>query len=304
MFSDKEWETLADADDWERGKPIREGGKEMFFIANGERAVELGLADFTANDRSELAKILGVSEPIPVMDRTWVDTLILVLNSGFVTFLLLVIGMIALVIELSAVGFGIGGLVSLLCFGLFFWSRFLGGTSGWLEVTLFVVGLMFIAAELFVIPGFGVAGVAGIGLTLGSLVMASRRVIFPETGEDLMSLSVDVLTVLGAFAGFLVALLFLSNYIGEIPGLSRLTLRPQFAGDPSLEAEADAKSSVPWQMVDVGDEGSAISSLRPSGKVQFGEAIVDVITEGDFVDSGSRVRIVTKQGTRIVVRCV
>ncbi len=304
LFSDKEWETLADADDWERGKPIREGGKEMFFIANGERAVELGLADFTANDRSELANILGVSEPIPVMHRTWVDTLILILNSGFVTFLLLIIGMIALVIELSAAGFGIGGLVSTLCFGLFFWSRFLGGTSGWLEVTLFVVGLMFIAAELFVIPGFGVAGVAGVGLTLGSLVMASRRVIFPETGEDLMSLSVDVLTVLGAFAGFLVALLFLSNYIGEIPGLSRLTLRPQFAGDPSVEAEADAKSGVPWQMVDVGDEGSAISSLRPSGKVQFGDAIVDVITEGDFVDSGSRVRIVTKQGTRIVVRCM
>ncbi len=304
LFSDKEWETLADSEEWERGKPIREGGKEMFFIANGQRAVELGLADHTAANRAELAKILGVAEPIPVVHRTWVDTLVLVLNSGFVTFLLLVIGMIALVIELSAAGFGIGGLVSVLCFGLFFWSRFLGGTSGWLEVTLFIIGLLFVAAEMFVIPGFGVAGVVGITLTLGSLVMASRRVFLPGSSEDLMSLSTDVLTVLGAFAGLLVALLFMSNYIGELPGLSRLTLRPQLAGDSATGDELPPVPQAGWQAVDIGDEGNAISSLRPSGKAQIGDAVVDVVTEGDFVDAGSRVRIIAKQGSRIVVRCV
>ncbi len=304
LFSDKEWETLADAGEWQRGQPIREAGKDMFFIANGERAVELGLADHTANDRAELAEILGLREPIPIVKRTWVDTFVLVLNSGFVTFLLLVVGMIALVIELSAAGFGVGGLVSLLCFGLFFWSRFLGGTSGWLEVTLFVIGLMFIAAELFVIPGFGVSGVAGLGLTLWSLVMASRRVMMPDSGADLMSLSTDVLTVLAAFVGFLVALLFLSNYIGEIPGLSRLTLRPQVAADALLATASESVAMASWQIVSVGDEGDAISALRPSGKVQVGETIVDVVTEGDFVDAGSRVKIVLKQGSRIVVRRV
>lgn len=54
----------------------------------------------------------------------------------------------------------------------------------------------------------------------------------------------------------------------------------------------------------VGDEGTSLSALRPSGKVQIGEAIIDVVTEGDFVDAGTRVRIVAKQGVKIVVRCV
>ncbi len=220
-ISDKEWDTLKDADDWNKGKPIREAGKEMFFIANGERAVELGMATQTIQSRDQLAKTLNVREPIHVMERTWIDTMVYLLNSGVVTFLLIVIGLIALTIELGAPGFGIGGLTSLLCFSLFFWSRFLGGTSGWLEVTLFIVGLIFIGAELFVIPGFGVAGVAGISLVLGSLVMASRRVLIPENSEQLTGLGYDVLTVVGAFAGFIIAIMLLSNYIGDIPGLSR-----------------------------------------------------------------------------------
>ncbi len=303
-ISDKEWESLKDADDWVKGKPVREAGKEMFFIANGERAVQLGIASETIANRDQLAETLDVREPIRVMERTWVDTLVYLLNTGFVTFLLIVIGLIALTVELGAPGFGIGGLTSVFCFSLFFWSRFLGGTSGWLEVTLFAVGLVFIAAELFVIPGFGVAGVGGIALVLGSLVMASRRFLIPENSEELTGLGYDVLTVVGAFAGFLIALIFLSNYIGDIPGLSRLTLKPPvaiegatLAGDPTSAALLPG-----WQRVEVGEVGQAISPLRPSGKMQIGDFTVDVVTEGDFVDSGSEVKVIGKQGARVVVR--
>ena len=143
-FSDSEWESMEDTDQWEKGKPVREAGEEMFFTVNGSRAVELGFAERTVENRTELAEALNVQTPIPEMERTAVDTAILILNSGFVTFLLLVIGLVALVIELGAPGVGIGGLTSVLCFGLFFWSRFLGGTAGWLEVTLFVLGIIFI----------------------------------------------------------------------------------------------------------------------------------------------------------------
>lgn len=303
-FSNKEWESRDDTDDWVLGKPIREAGKEMFFIANGQRAVEFGLADETIDSRDQLAAVLGVASPIPVKDRNWVDTLVVVLNSGVVTFLLLLVGMVALVVELSAPGLGIGGLTSTLCFGLFFWSRFLGGTAGWLEVTLFVIGLGFIAAEIFVIPGFGVAGISGLALTLGALVMASRRFLVPENADQLSTLGLDVLTVTGAFAGFLIALLVISQYIGDVPGLSRLTLKPQLAVDGvSGDSMTSSSSSLPaWQFVAVGDVGEAVSPLRPGGKVQIDDAIVDVITEGDFVDSGTAVRVIGKQGARVVVR--
>lgn len=309
-ISDKEWESMEDTDQWEQGKPIREAGKEMFFTVNGARAVELGMADQIIEDESELAEVLNVKTPIRVMERTGVDTAILILNSGVVTFLLLVIGMVALVIELGAPGIGIGGLTSLLCFGLFFWSRFLGGTAGWLEVTLFVLGILFIGLEIFVIPGFGIAGVGGLALMLGSLVMASRRFLVPGSAEELAGLGWDVLTVAGAFAGFLVALLILANYIGDIPGLGRLALKPQVAvvgadagGDEGRHA--DTAALLPgWQRVAVGDIGTAAGALRPGGKMTVDDYTVDVVTEGDFVENGQSVKVIAKQGTKVVVRPV
>ncbi len=303
-FSDKEWEALKDAEDWVRGKPVREAGKEMFFICNGGRAVELGMANQTVDSRKQLAEALGVREPIRVMERTSMDTLVFLLNTNVATFLLIVIGLVALTIELGAPGLGVGGLISLLCFSLFFWSRFLGGTSGWLEVTLFLVGLAFIGAELFLIPGFGVAGVAGIALVLGSLIMASRRFLIPENSEQLTGLGYDALTVVGAFVGFLVALMFLSNYIGDIPGLSRLTLKPPVLVEAgSMLVDSAAEATLPgWQRIEIGDVGEAISPLRPSGKMQVGDFNVDVVTEGDFVEVGTRVRVISKQGSRVVVR--
>lgn len=309
-ISDKEWESMEDTDDWEQGKPVREAGKEMFFTVNGERAVELGMADQTVESADELADALNVKTPIPVMERTGTDTAIMILNSGVVTFLLLVIGMVALVIELGAPGIGIGGLTSLLCFGLFFWSRFLGGTAGWLEVTLFVLGILFIGLEIFVIPGFGVAGVGGLALMLGSLVMASRRFLVPGNADELAGLGWDLLTVFGAFVGFIFALLILAKYIGDIPGLGRLTLKPQVAvagADAVLadEVNSDAAALLPgWQRVAVGDVGTAASALRPGGKMNIDDYTVDVVTEGDFVESGQSVKIIAKQGTRVVVRPV
>ncbi|MEM6468824.1 MAG: NfeD family protein [Planctomycetota bacterium] len=308
-FSDRDFESMDDADDWEKGKPVREAGEEMFFTVNGDRAVELGMANKTVENRDELADYLNVKTPIPEKERTAVDTAILILNSGFVTFLLLLIGLVALVIELSAPGVGIGGLTSVLCFGLFFWSRFLGGTAGWLEVTLFVLGIIFIGMEIFVIPGLGVAGVGGFALMVTSLVMASRRFLVPGSSEELASLGWDVLTVLGAFVGFIIALGIVANYIGEVPGLGRLTLKPQLAVDAGIadvtETPEAAEALMPgWQKVNVGDIGTAAGPLRPGGKMSIEDFTVDVVTEGDFVDHGDEVKVVAKQGTRVVVRPV
>ncbi len=303
FISNKEWESLEDADDWQRGRPVREAGKEMFFTVNGRRAVELGMANSTIDHRDDLAGQLGVGDPIPVMKRTWIDTFVFLLNTWPATFLLIVIGLIALVIEFSAPGLSIGGLTSLLCFSLFFWSRFLGGTSGWLEVVLFAVGLLFIAAEVFVIPGFGVAGISGIALTLVSLVMASRRFLIPHNAAEMSGLGVDVLTVLGAFVGFLAGLMLLAKYIGEIPGLSRLTLTPPVAIDGVSAAGIADEADLPgWQQISVGDVGTTLSPLRPAGKIQIGPFTIDVVTEGDFIPSESPVRVIEKQGVRIVVR--
>ena len=129
-ISNKEWSSLENREEWEKGNPVREAGKEMFFTVNGKRAVELGFADEVIQNRADLAKAINVREPMQVIKRTWSDTFVFLLNTGFATFLLIAIGLIALVVELSAPGISVGGLTSLLCFSLFFWSRFFGRNLG------------------------------------------------------------------------------------------------------------------------------------------------------------------------------
>jgi membrane-bound serine protease (ClpP class) len=111
---------------------------------------------------------------------------------------------------------------------------------------------------------------------------------------------------MGAFLCFLVALFFLARYIGEIPGLSRLTLKPGIAvpaatGNSLLGGNQGDKLP-PWQLVNVGDVGTTASPLRPSGKIQIRDLIIDVVTEGDFIDTDCEVCIVDKQGAKVTVR--
>ena len=300
-ISDKEYKLMDDADQWELGKQLPEAEQGRFLFVSGQRAVELGIADYVASDEASLATQLNIKTPIVKNDTETMDYVIPILNSRFMAVVLIMVGLIALLFELSAPGMSIGGIISIACFGLFFWSRFLGGTAGWLEVTLFGLGVICVLLEIFVVPGFGVAGISGMVMMFLGLLLASQRFTIPETREQMMSMGGDALTIFGGFTGFLIALVAISKYIGSIPGLSRLTLAP-----PALNAaqgSAIPANDVPgWQVIAVGDTGTAISPLRPSGKIQFQEQFVDVVSDGDFIDQGTEVKVVSKQGSHVVVR--
>jgi membrane-bound serine protease (ClpP class) len=225
-----------------------------------------------------------------------------------VTGLLFVIGLVALLVEFSMPGIGLGGLTALLCFALFFWSRFLGGTAGWLEVVLFLVAIVFLVVEVFVLPGFGIAGVTGILLLIISLVLASQTFVLPRTDRELAAIGQMTLIILCSGVAVAGAGVVLTYWLGEIPILGRLALRPP---EPATEVAGGAgptASGVPPGAavhstgVGVGDCGVADSALCPAGKARFGEQRVDVITEGVFVDKGRPLKVLQIKGNRILVR--
>ena len=302
-LSDKEIEASDDPQQWEKIKPVFESRKKQFLTVNGNRAVELTLARGVAESREELSEHYGFTEPPIVLVPTTVDTAVTILNFPLVTGLLFVVGLIALYFELSAPGIGIGGLIAGLCFALFFWSRFLGGTAGWLEVVLFAAGITFMAVELFVIPGFGVAGFAGLLLMLASLLMASQHFLIPSNSLEWKTTVNSLMVVTGSLVAFIISAAVLSQYLGSIPVLSWMTLpRPNFADDDQdPKNPAAATASFP---VEVGDWGVADSPLRPAGKVRFDETYVDVVTDGMFVDEGAQVRVIEISGNRVVVRAI
>lgn len=281
---------------------VEETGSERIFTVNGPRAVSLGFADALADDRVALAEDLGFELPVPEYRFKLKDSIVYWLNTPFVTGLLIVLGLLALYFELSAPGIGAGGLIACLCATLFFWSRFAGGTSGWLEVILFFAGIIFLLMEVFVIPGFGIAGFLGLLLLFASIVMASQNFVVPETPAQFSSLTTTLSVVAISAAMFMIGAGILSYKFGAIPILGRLSLRPPQLDDaPAIDKDTGKALPVSHPEVSVGDWGVADSLLRPAGRVIFNGKSIDVVSDGSYLEPGTQVKVTEISGNRIVV---
>ena len=301
----REWENAGGEAVWKKGNLVRESRDGVYLEVTGERAVELGLANHLVNNERELQDYLGLTEPPQILKATAVDYTVQILNSPLATGLLFLIGLIALFVELSAPGIGVGGLISGLCFTLFFWSRALGGTSGWLEVTLFLLGIVFLGMELFVIPGFGFAGVAGILMLLASVVMASIEGHFPDSTQTWVAAGKAAVVFVVAGAAGVLGLMIFGERLGSVPVFGRLVLRPPSAEEVLDPKNPQAKVSVGWESpVSVGDWGVAETPLRPAGRALFEDESVDVMADGTYVDVGTQVRVIRVDGNQVVVRAV
>ena len=295
-----------DPGNWEKIALVDETTGGKYLQLSGKRAVELELAEAIADDMSDLKKRYNLRRDPVVLEWGWVDTTVMVLNHWTMAVLLLVVGLVALYIEISAPGISFGGLVAGLCFVLFFWSRFLGGTTGLLEVILFLSGLAFLAMEIFVIPGWGVSGITGILLMIASLVLAGQDFVVPHSMRDVSSLSSGLLVVFGSIGLFIVAAMVLARNMNSLPMFNRLVLGPPRHHLEDDEEPGDKKgpstSTGEGFVVTVGDWGVADSPLRPAGKVTIGDEYIDVVTDGTFVEKGRPVRVIRITGNRIVVR--
>lgn len=297
FMSDKDIQSEKTPGDWERGQSVRESAEGQFLEVTGARAVELGLAEGNASSRAGLLRRYRLQDEPLVFEYSGVDTAVYILNSPWITGLLFVVGLVALYVEFSAPGIGVGGLTAGLCFAIFFWSRFLGGTADVLDIILFVAGVSFLLVELFLLPGFGVAGLTGMLLLLSSLVLASQTFVIPHTQEEWRQLTGTLLVILVSGVIFAVAAYMLSRHFGALPMLNRLVLDPPESGGESAVSTGPGDPSA----VQLGSRGTAVSALRPAGKARLGKQYVDVVTEGEFITKGSRVEVLEIHGNRVVV---
>ena len=291
-----------DAD--EKPKPpwelIEESGKERFLTVNGSRAQSLGIAQTLAEDTTAFNKEFNIEQSkIKMYQRTATDDIVYYLNWPLVTGLLVIVGFIALFIELSAPGIGIGGLVSGLCAALFFWSRFLGGTSTWLEIVLFLAGLTFLAMELFVIPGWGVSGLMGLALMFGSLIMAGQDFVLPTSNDQWNQFLTSVLMLMCSGIIIFIAGVFITKRLGHLPVFNRMILAPE----PDIVQPTVGKKPMPTPhpSISVGDWGKSESLLRPAGRASFAGRSFDVVSDGAFIEPGQQVKVLAIHGNRIVV---
>jgi membrane-bound serine protease (ClpP class) len=278
------------------------------------KAHEYGIARAQVKDLAGalefLAKRDGVSfvgGPMK-LPTNWSEEMVRWLNSPAVMAVLVMLALLGVYVEFNTPGVGLPGLVAVVCFALIIGSKYLVGLANWVEVALFVVGILLLVLEIFVLPGFGVAGVLGIiAILAGMFGMLVRnppnRLPWPQSDLDWRLFTYNVLGLSVGFVGFIVLVWLLGRYLPKMQFLSGLILVPTAAKqgggvEVSMTTLPDSKA----KGVSVGDIGEAVSTLRPAGKARFGDAIVDVVAEGAFLEKDAKVRIIEIHGSRVVVK--
>lgn len=257
-----------------------------------QEALRLKVADLRAADLPALLAALNLAEAeIRQAGETWAENVVRFLTDPVISSLLMTLGILGIVVEIRTPGFGFPGILGVVSLGLFFWGHYLARLAGWEVLVLLGLGLTLLAAELFIVPGFGVTGVLGIGAILGGLTLTLLG--GGATYEAILWATFRVVgSTLAAAAMALVAV----RYLPRLPMGRRLIL------ETALPARAGFASPPKADRAWLGKRGVAASTLRPAGIAQLSETRVDVVTEGEYVEVGDPIEVIRVDGNRIVVR--
>ncbi len=301
LLSPDEHEELADRDDW---TPL--GDVDFSRGLSGSQAQKLFLSRTTVDGFDQLTSFyqLGQSppelEPSPV-DK-WLETVAREMAAPWIAAWLLFGAVFLLSTEMSHPGIGIPGFLGTICLLLFFWSQYLDGNAHWLEILLFLVGVVFVLLEVFVIPGFGVFGIGGLLMIVIAVVLATQTFIVPTSPEELARLPVSLSMVVAGGGGFVAALFVIRKYLPTMPMFRRLMLDPPGADETISPMQREKRESLVDRSHLVGLKGTAVTPLVPAGKAQFGSEFVDVITDGRLVERDTEIEVIEVVGNRIIVQ--
>ncbi len=262
-------------------------------------ALSVGLAAGRADTLEDLLTLIDLAEAgVTRLQTTWSENLVRFLSHPVVTGLLLSLGMLGLFVELRQPGWGVPGTLGVVALTLFFGAQYLVGLAEWQEVLLLGIGLGLLVLEIFVIPGFGIAGVTGTLCLVAAIYLALVDVPIPRYSWDYQQLSRATTSAATALLSGCALIVLVFRYLPQSRWGRRFMLVTELGVDSgyigvSLEA-----------MPAIGAHGTAYTVLRPAGRVQIGERLVDAQTAGDFIEQGTPVQVIQIVGNAVVVETV
>ncbi len=267
---------------------------KVLTLSAGE-AVKLGVADAEIPSIDVLLDVLGMTAaPRVAHEVSGIERALRFFGSPVVQSILMLMMMGGLYFELQSPGVGFPGIIALFGAAVFFGPHYMLGLAESWEIVLFVVGLVLLGLEIFVIPGFGVAGISGLILVVGSLGMSLIGNVgfsFP-TGAAVGQAT----TTLAATMVLLVILLFsLARYLPRSERFNRLVLHPDLSSDMGFTS---AHSHVEY----IGMIGTAKTPLRPAGTAEIGDQRIDVVTAGEYIEAGKTIEVIQVNGFIVRVR--
>ena len=270
-----------------------EGRKDGKLISlTTEQALRYKIADGTAENMEALLDSLGYSSVKTIETaENWSEAIVRFLTNPVVASLLTTFGFLGILFELQSPGWGIPGFVGLACLILSLSASYIAQLATMSDMLFVLTGLALILLEVLVIPGFGIAGLGGIGLMIYGLYL----LLLPDVpvGEEVLGQAMD---------GFLIGL------VGAVIGLvllAKLMIKTKFweqlTAPDTQKKEEGYSNTLGWESLQ-GETGIADTDLHPSGWVRVKDQRIFVVSEGEFIEEGKEIKILSVDGNRVLVR--
>lgn len=229
------------------------------------------------------------------IEQTWSETI-----AGYlitITPILMMIGLAGIYLELKSPGFGIPGTLGVICLVLALSSQYMTGLANYTELLIILAGIILLAVEIFVLPGFGIAGIVGILLIFSGMVLTFQDFTLPNP-EMPWEFDIFIHNIISVLAictfSMLLSILAFRYLLPYIP----IAGKGPFLNTTLKDSHADSFESM---KINIGDTGIALSLLRPSGKADFNGNRVDVISEAEYINKGELVKVIELTKSKIIV---
>lgn len=254
---------------------------------SAKEAKKLNVVDYICANKEDLLEQLGLGDcKLKIIKKTPTEQVMGFLAHPAITAILLILGLLGIYVEIRTPGFGVPGILGVTALTLFFLGHVASGASDWGPMVIFCVGVMLIALEIFVIPGFGIVGILGILCVMISL--------FGAFGTENIGTAVNIIgiSILSAIA---ISVLLTIYVLPKSTLFKRITL--------STSQNSNAGYSAPHQEDEslLGKVGIVHSKLRPSGSVIIDGKHYDATATGEFIEQGIRIKVVSLTGFQLTV---
>ncbi len=277
---------------------ITEEGEVITFTS--KEAIKHGFAEGERNSIQEILDKNGMGDYTVIKQQlTATDKIIGFLISPVVNGLLIMIIIGGLYFELQTPGLGFPSAASVIAALLYFAPLYIEGLAANWEILVFIAGVILVAIEIFALPGFGIAGGAGVLLMITGLTLSMvDNIGFRFTMGSLDNLVKAFFTVITAMLLSLVGSIYLGKRMFTTSAFGHLALDSVQAKEEGYTSVDNNYSSV------IGKEGEALTTLRPSGKIEIDDEIYDAYSDAGFIEKGSRIKVAGYTNTQLKVRKV
>lgn len=254
-----------------------------------------GLSKKTVSSLDELLTELDIDKKnVTRLEPDIPDQIVAFLTSTAVLGLLMTLGLVTLYLELTSPGFGLMGTIGIIAFAIVFAGGQLLGTLGSVELLLFLIGIILLAVEIFLIPGFGVTGTLGIISIALALILSQQDFFIPEWEWQWEIFNRNILVVISSIIGSFITITILMALFPRVSLFNRLILNTTQTSNISTKEEEKEEKPI--------SNGITLTKLRPVGKIRIGNEILIGESDGKFINKDTPIRIINRIGNRIIVR--